>query len=601
LGNQALINNTTGSNNVAIGYQALLNTTTGSYQTVLGTNALSGNTTGSYHTAIGSGAGILNGFAGSYTSYIGYNAIPSGTGITNEIIVGGSATAGGTNVGYGNNSVALGNPSITKNILYGNVGIGTNSPIVALDVRGSYQQFGGNMSITNTTNGWSQVFVYSNGISGCGLFLNTSGRSTDGGTYTGTFRNDYGSIRLQGSGGYTTPTFGITVLPSGNVGINSNTPSNALDITGNVSISNQTNITSSINVINNIILNGTILNYSPIWTTNGTSIYTMNSVGINTSQPGSYALNIYGSVYLTGVLNVTGNITAVTASTNAINNPVTRNLNITCGSVYTGSMTCTDNGFTLIGDINTNYLTGTLNGGVAPVNLSYTNYPTLDLTRFTLDGNHVNAFPNSLYFTDATSTNQRDSGLLVSTDYNPTYIYSIGNKLYVQQLGLPTHGLYLNGSDANWYALSDRRVKTNIMPLSSMLLNVLSLNPVTFNYGKSTIDILDSSKNKNVGFIAQEVETIFPYCVSHETSDTSESPMLSITYELFIPYLIKAFQEEHTRIIKQEHQLNITTHHYNKIDITSIEHIHQSLLTNSERLDILEQKINLLMNTGVYT
>jgi hypothetical protein len=52
------------------------------------------------------------------------------SGDTNEIVIGASA------VGVGSNSVVLGNDSITKTILKGNVGIGTTAPGYKLDVQG---------------------------------------------------------------------------------------------------------------------------------------------------------------------------------------------------------------------------------------------------------------------------------------------------------------------------------------------------------------------------------------------------------------------------------------------------------------------------------
>ena len=53
LGDDALLNNTTGVQNTAIGLQALLNNTTGGANTALGWNALVSNTTGNDNTATG--------------------------------------------------------------------------------------------------------------------------------------------------------------------------------------------------------------------------------------------------------------------------------------------------------------------------------------------------------------------------------------------------------------------------------------------------------------------------------------------------------------------------------------------------------------------
>jgi hypothetical protein len=154
IGKEALSLNTTGSLNTAIGYTALYQNTTGDENTALGNNALSYNTTGSFNTAIGNSALSTN-TTGSYNTALGYNAgtyIADGTtanttstnsiylgantkakfsGATNEIVIGYDA------VGAGSNSVVLGNDSITKTILKGNVGIGTTAPTEKLTVEGT--------------------------------------------------------------------------------------------------------------------------------------------------------------------------------------------------------------------------------------------------------------------------------------------------------------------------------------------------------------------------------------------------------------------------------------------------------------------------------
>jgi len=69
----------------------------------------------------------------SYSTYLGYNTKALASGDTNEIVIGNGAT------GVGSNSVVLGNDSITKTILKGNVGIGTTSPGQKLSVAGTIE------------------------------------------------------------------------------------------------------------------------------------------------------------------------------------------------------------------------------------------------------------------------------------------------------------------------------------------------------------------------------------------------------------------------------------------------------------------------------
>ena len=161
VGIAALQDNTTGIKNTAMGYPALSNNTTGSYNTALGNRALPANTTGNNNTSIG-GSSLHNSVTGEDNVAIGYGAMyfningdnnvaigrstgnetpneaqvtqadncvfigkgtkPLNTATVNEIIIGALAE------GLGTNTAVLGNTSITKTRLYGNVGIGTDAP-----------------------------------------------------------------------------------------------------------------------------------------------------------------------------------------------------------------------------------------------------------------------------------------------------------------------------------------------------------------------------------------------------------------------------------------------------------------------------------------
>jgi len=108
IGSNALLNNTTGSYNTASGFQTLLNNTIGTFNTATGRDALNGNTTGSSNTAVGVEALISNTTGNSNTA-IGVVALLNNNG-DNNIAVGANA---GINLTTGSNNIHIGNTGAT--------------------------------------------------------------------------------------------------------------------------------------------------------------------------------------------------------------------------------------------------------------------------------------------------------------------------------------------------------------------------------------------------------------------------------------------------------------------------------------------------------
>lgn len=166
VGNGAGQNITTGAGNAVFGSLALPNATTSSYSTMIGDIAGYALTTGSANTFVGDSSGrfittgnynIIVGQAGmylndgtttltnpNYSIYIGNAAKGYTANDSNSIVIGYNAN------GIGNNSVVLGNDSITTTALKGNVGIGTTTPEEILHLVGSAAR---GIKITSSTAG----------------------------------------------------------------------------------------------------------------------------------------------------------------------------------------------------------------------------------------------------------------------------------------------------------------------------------------------------------------------------------------------------------------------------------------------------------------
>jgi hypothetical protein len=93
--------------------------------------------------------------------------------------------------------------------------------------------------------------------------------------------------------------------------------------------------------------------------------------------------------------------------------------------------------------------------------------------------------------------------------------------------------------------LSDRRHKTDIKPFETDALDIVArLKPVTFSW-KEPGD--DGMKGRQLGFIAQDVESVVPEAVL-----TMKNPegTLGLKYDSLIPILTKAVQQQQEQIAK---------------------------------------------------
>lgn len=109
-----------------------------------------------------------------------------------------------------------------------------------------------------------------------------------------------------------------------------------------------------------------------------------------------------------------------------------------------------------------------------------------------------------------------------------------------------------NGSASSttgtWGSTSDINLKENIIDATNKLSDVLKLKVKNFNF-KS-----DPEKTKYIGFIAQELETIFPNLVEEGVDEIK-----SVKTSILIPILTKAIQEQQALIESQQSQIDALT------------------------------------------
>lgn len=89
-------------------------------------------------------------------------------------------------------------------------------------------------------------------------------------------------------------------------------------------------------------------------------------------------------------------------------------------------------------------------------------------------------------------------------------------------------------------AISDVRLKDNIRSALDGLSTIMSLRPVRFDWKEG----YGNGRKNQLGFVAQEVETVFPDAVDEmKISNASDEAFKTVGPSAFIPVLVKAIQE----------------------------------------------------------
>jgi len=292
-GNQAGINNTTGYGNIFFGYQSGKANTTGYGNVLVGDQAGAANTTGTFLTAIGDGAGFSNTTEYGNT-YLGSDAdgVP---GIENATAIGTSAKV------TQSNSLVLGSINgVNQASADTNVGIGTTAPSARLHVNGntllngdvnvgvspSFSQFKANASgsfmgnlAVGTDLTWPPPLGHLVHVQGleAALRLDATGSTA---ALPWEWRSTLnGKMNLSNLRDGNTA---LTILPNGNVGIDTTTPTLKLTVNGDGWVEGTMNA-NQYNLVGRQVLrfNGDTLHLSDA-----------NNVGIGASSDTGYQLEV---------------------------------------------------------------------------------------------------------------------------------------------------------------------------------------------------------------------------------------------------------------------------------------------------------------------
>ena len=143
-----------------------------------------------------------------------------------------------------------------------------------------------------------------------------------------------------------------------------------------------------------------------------------------------------------------------------------------------------------------------------------------------------------------------NGNLLANADYTATYRSTGTAGAYIHAFASDIGGtrtvkyaIYANGTAG---AVSDQTLKKNIEPARNYLADLMKIEVVKYNWKSDK-----ENAPKELGYIAQQVETVFAGLVDEHTyNDGDGNPVTQkmLKKEVFIPMMLKAIQEQQAMI-----------------------------------------------------
>jgi hypothetical protein len=484
-GFSALGSCTSGAENSAYGRIALAQNTTGSNNSAFGTNSLYGNTTGSSNTGYGHFS-LTSNVAGTANTAVGESAMGSTTGGTSNTAVGSNAMQTGATKNRCNafGVLSLYNCTGNDNTAVGYYSLGSGV------ITGSNNTAVGNYSMQSTTSGSNSTAV---------------GNSALQSMTTGSSNIAVGGAALAGTtSGVANCAIGLQAMVlnqtgNSNVAIGSSAGFNLLSSNNNVLIGHNSGAatTGNGNVFvgaqsgQNVTTGYANCFVGSAWNTNGAG-YDMTT-GIKNTILGSF----------------TGNQGGLDIRT--LNNYIVLSDGDGNPRIISDS----------IGDI---IIGGTTSSATARLNV-YQSDSSQRVVHFENTRN-VSSDENVRVKLGSNCLNTSSYQFICTTGTNDVlYIYGNGNVV---------------NSNNSYGALSDAKLKENIVDATPKLEKINQLKVRNFNFKNSDM--------KQIGFVAQEFEIVFPSLVD-ETDDRDKdgndlgTKTKSIKTSVLVPILVKAIQE----------------------------------------------------------
>ena len=539
--------NSSGIHNTAVGYLALTSNLSGTNNTVIGTLAANANTTGDQNTATGYGTMYQN-TVGIYNTAYGFYALFQNV--------------------AGSNATAIG----VQSMLYAN---NTTTPFINNNVAVGYESLKGsttaanNTGLGNTAIGYQTLFSNSSGLNNSAqgfsaLYTNTTGNNNSASGYRALYSNSTGddntatgtdALFSNTTAGYNTAngfyalrnnTLGTTNTAIGATALYFNTTASMNTAIGYNSLYTQSFSNGSVawNSYNTAIGDSALFYNQPTTISNGYYNTAIGNQSLRTNTTG-YQNTAVGSLSLynntVGQLNTAMGWASLYKSNGGVYNTahgamamyynVSGGYNVAIGTLALHNNVTGSNN-TVIGDeaglgvLGNSYANNTMAGYQAGYNL-------------TTGSNNV-FIGNQAGFSETSGSNKL---YIANSSANPPLIYgdfSTGN------VGIgtvaPTQKLHVVGNicyTGSIAACSDARYKTNIVPISNSLGKLMMLQGINYDWKTKEYPNMNFSNSKQIGFLAQDLEKVFPEMVF-----TDDAGYKSIDYSRLTPVLVETIKEQ---------------------------------------------------------
>ncbi len=438
------------------------------------------NITGSYRV---NGAAINS---GTVTSVTGTAPISVTTG-TSTPVVALTGTVPVANGGTGAATAALARTALSA------AGTGANTDITSLTGLTT------DLSVAQGGTGASTLTGYVKGSGTSALTASATIPAADiSGNITGSAANVTGTVAVANGGtGAATAALARTALSAAASGANSDLTSLS-GLTTDITVAQGGTGASTLAANKVLVGNGAS---TPLQPTNLHWNSTYSRLGVGTTTP-SYTVDVAGDVNVTGAFRVNG--TAIGGGTIS-------------GSGTADYLPRFTNGTTL--GNSAIYQSSVAGSPVCIINAGFMINTTAELASSPAKLNILNDGRTSYGAVFKTTDSTFGSPL--------AFLSSTGNM--VGYVGTSATGTSYNNT-------SDRRLKENITPTHFGLADLMKVQTVDYNF------ITDEAKTVQTGFIAQDLDTVYPDAVTEGGDDAKTKPW-SVDYGRLTPLLVKSIQD----------------------------------------------------------